>query len=187
MPYPDKLLADDEDVVRHLHPHGLVLFWPVVRLLLIVGGASFGAALVPAGQQQGLFRLAVLGLAVALLIGSVAVPVLRWRTTHYVITTHRLLIREGLLTRRGRDVGLSRITDVSYRQTLGERIVNSGTLTIEAAGDGRGTVLRRLHDPDGVAQLLHSVLEEDIDRRAFETAGLRPGLSAPAWGTAPVL
>jgi hypothetical protein len=30
-----------------------------------------------------------------------------------VITTHRLLFREGILARRGRDLGLSRITDVS--------------------------------------------------------------------------
>ena len=47
MPYPDKLLAEDEEVVRHLHPHWLTIFWPVVRFLLIVGAASFGAGLIP--------------------------------------------------------------------------------------------------------------------------------------------
>ena len=39
MPYPDKLLAEDEEVVRHLHPHWLTVFWPVVWFLLIVGRA----------------------------------------------------------------------------------------------------------------------------------------------------
>ena len=38
MPYPEKLLGDDEDVVQHLHPHWLTIFWPVVWFLLIVGG-----------------------------------------------------------------------------------------------------------------------------------------------------
>jgi len=50
MPYPDKLLADNEEVVRHLHPHWVTLFWPIVRLLLIVGAASFGTAMIPAGR-----------------------------------------------------------------------------------------------------------------------------------------
>jgi membrane protein YdbS with pleckstrin-like domain len=170
VPYPDKLLAEDEEVVRHLHPHWLTIFWPVVRFLLIVGAASFGAGLIPPGRQQGIFRMIVLALALILLLTVVLVPLLRWRTTHYVITTHRLLFREGILARRGRDIGLSRITDVSYRQTLWERIINSGTLSIESAGEGGPTVLGRIPDSDGVQQLLNHMVEEDADRRARESA-----------------
>ena len=166
MPYPDKLLADDEEVVRHLHPHWLTLFRPVLVLLLAVGGASFGAALVPPGSQQGMIRLGIVLLVLLVLLVFVLVPVLRWRTTHYVVTTHRLLFREGVLARRGRDIGLSRITDVSYTQTLWERIINSGTLRIETAGDGGATVLRQIPDSDGVQQLLNHMIEEDADRRA---------------------
>jgi uncharacterized membrane protein YdbT with pleckstrin-like domain len=170
VPYPDKLLAQDEEVVRHLHPHWLTIFWPVIWFLLIVGAASFGAALIPAGQQQGLLRLAVIAVAVIALIVLVLVPVLRWRTTHYVVTTHRLLFREGILARRGRDIGLSRITDVSYRQSVWERLINSGTLTIESAGESGATVLRQIPDSDGVQQLLNHMIEEDADRRAQENA-----------------
>jgi uncharacterized membrane protein YdbT with pleckstrin-like domain len=171
MPYPDKLLAEDEEVVRHLHPHWLTVFWPVVRLLLIVGAASFGMAAIPDGRQQGIFRMAVLAVALLLLVLTVLVPLLRWRTTHYVVTTHRLLFREGILARRGRDIGLPRITDVSYTQSLWDRIINSGTLTIESAGDSGPTVLRQIPDSDGVQQLLNHMIEEDADRRAMESAG----------------
>ena len=171
MSYPDKLLASDEELVRHLHPHWLTLFWPVVWFLVVVGGASFGMAAIPAGRQQGILRMAILAVALVLLLTLVAIPVLRWRSTHYVITTHRLLFREGILARRGRDLGLSRITDVSYRQTLWERLINSGTLTIESAGDSGATVLRQIPDSDGVQQLLNYMIEEDADRRAQEGAG----------------
>jgi uncharacterized membrane protein YdbT with pleckstrin-like domain len=171
VPYPDKLLADDEEVVRHLHPHWVTLFWPIVAFLVVVGGASYGAALVPDGPRQGMVRLVVAGFAVLLLARAVVRPVLRWRTTHYVVTTHRLLFREGILARRGRDIGLSRITDVSYCQTLWERLISSGTLTIESAGDGGATVLRRIPDSEGVQQLLAHMVEEDADRRAWESAG----------------
>ena len=171
MAYPDKLLAEDEEVVRHLHPHVLTLFWPVVWFLVVVGGASFGMALIPVGRQQGVIRMLILAIALVLLLTVVLVPVLRWRTTHYVITTHRLLFREGIMSRRGRDIGLSRITDVSYRQSLWDRIINSGTLTIESAGESGSTVLKQIPDSEGVQQLLNLVIEEDADRRAQESAG----------------
>ncbi len=176
MAYPDKLLADDEEVVRHLHPHWLTVFWPVVLFLLVVGGASFGAALVPSDSDRaGLYRLLIVGAALLLLLVFVAVPLLRWRTTHYVITTHRLLFREGILARKGRDIGLSRITDVSYSQNVWERIIQSGTITIESAGDSGATVLRQIPDSDGVQQLLNHMVEEDADRRGRENAGFLRG------------
>ena len=171
MAYPDKVLGDDEEVVRHLHPHWLTVFWPIVLFLVLVGAASFGAALVPDGDQQGQWRLVVVAAALVLALVLVAVPLLRWRTTHYVITTHRLLFRAGVLARRGRDIGLSRITDVSYRQTFWERMINSGTLTIESAGEGGSTSLERIPDSEGVQQLLNHMIEEDADRRAQESAG----------------
>jgi uncharacterized membrane protein YdbT with pleckstrin-like domain len=170
VPYPDKVLADDEEVVRHLHPHWLTVFWPFVELLAVVGLASFGAAAIPAGQQQGMIRLAIVVVALLLVLFLVVRPLLVWRCTHYVITTHRVLFREGVLARRGRDIGLSRITDVSYRQSLWERIVSSGTLIIESAGESGATVLERIPDSDGVQQLLNHMIEEDADRRAQESA-----------------
>ena len=172
--YPDKVLGDDEEVVRHLHPHWLTVLWPIVALLVLVGVASFGAALVPSGDQQGRWRLGIVGLALVLALVLVVVPLLRWRTTHYVITTHRLLFRTGILSRHGRDVGLSRITDVSYRQTLWDRIINSGTVSIETAGEGGPTVLSAIPDSDGVQQLLNQLVEEDADRRA-QGSGPQPG------------
>jgi len=170
MAYPDKVLGADEAVVRHLHPHWLTVFWPIVVFLLLVGAASFGAALVPAGDQQGTWRLVVVAAAGVLALVFVAVPLLRWRTTHYVVTTHRLLYRTGILSRHGRDIGLSRITDVSYRQSLWERVINSGTLSIETAGEGGPGVFSAIPDSDGVQQLLNQLVEEDADRRAYTGA-----------------
>jgi membrane protein YdbS with pleckstrin-like domain len=174
VPYPDKVLADDEEVVAHLHPHALTVFWPVVRLLLVVGAASFGMAMIPVGPDQGVFRLVVLAVAVVLLLVSVVAPLLRWRTTHYVITTHRLLHRTGLGTRRGRDVALSRITDVSFSQTLWERVIRSGTLRVTSSGEG-AVVLTRVPGSERVQTLLNHMIEEDADRRAQESAGYLGG------------
>jgi membrane protein YdbS with pleckstrin-like domain len=184
MPFPDKLLGDDEQVVRHLHPHWRTICRPVLLFLLLVGAASFGTALVPAGAQQARWRLAVVGIALVLALFLVVAPLLRWRTTHHVITTHRLLHRVGVLSRTGRDVGLSRITDVSYRQSLWDRVVGSGTVSIETAGESGPTVLAAIPDSEGVQQLLNQLVEEDADRRARALSGyvgVRGGSSGPGW------
>ena len=189
MPYPDKVLTDGEEVVAALHPHALTMFWPVVRLLLVVGAASFGMAMIPVGSNQGVLRLALLGAAVVLVLVTVVGPLMRWRTTHYVITTHRLLYRTGVLTRSGRDIALSRITDVSFSQTLWERVIRSGTLRITSAGEG-ATVLYRVPGSERVQTLLNHMIEEDADRRAQESAGYLGeeyrrggGHSTGGWGT----
>ena len=181
MAYPDKVLGQDEEVVRHLHPHWLTVFWPIVGFLLLVGATSFGLAVVPAGDQQGVWRLAVVGLAVVIGLVFVAMPLLRWRTTHYVVTTHRLLYRTGILARHGRDIGLSRITDVSYRQSLWDRVVNSGTVSIETAGEGGPTVFSAIPDSDGVQQLLAQLVEEDADRRRGEGGWTSPADDGDGW------
>ena len=183
--YPDRVLGDDEEVVRHLHPHWLTVFWPIVAFLVLVGAASFGAALVPAGDQRATWRLVVVAAAVVVGLFLVVAPLLRWRTTHYVITTHRLIFRTGVLSRSGRDIGLPRITDVSYRQTLWERVINSGSLSIETAGEGGPTVFTSIPDSDGVQQLINQLVEEDADRRALGSAphlGDQVGHEGTRWG-----
>jgi uncharacterized membrane protein YdbT with pleckstrin-like domain len=157
----------------------------VVWFLVVIGGTSFGMAATPAGRQQGIYRMLILAVALVLLLALVLVPLLRWRTTHYVITTHRVLFREGIMSRRGRDIGLSRITDVSYRQSLWDRIINSGTLTIESAGEGGATVLEQIPDSEGVQQLLNYMIEEDADRRAREGAGYVGDYDGGSRGTTP--
>jgi uncharacterized membrane protein YdbT with pleckstrin-like domain len=133
--YPDELLGDDEQVVVHKHPHWKMLVVPVLAFLLLVALCSYLAALV-AGQsweRQAWIALAVVGVVG---VGWLTVaPLLRWRTTHFVVTNRRVLVREGVLTRSGIDIPLDRVNSVQFRHTLLERILGCGTLSIESASD----------------------------------------------------
>lgn len=166
MAYPEQLLATDEKVVKHLHPHWVTLVGPVLILLVVAAAASFGIAATPAGEAQTWIRLAILIAAAVILVVFTLVPVLRWVTTHYVITSHRVMFRIGVLNRQGKDVAFPRITDVAYRQSLWDRIVNAGTLTIESAGEGPAQVLDNVPNSDRIQQLINHLVEEDSDRRA---------------------
>jgi uncharacterized membrane protein YdbT with pleckstrin-like domain len=135
LPYPDDLLQEGERVVFHKHPHWKMLVLPVLVFLVIVALGSYIAALA-AGQSWQLYGW--IGLAVLGGIGVLwltLVPLLRWRTTHFVLTTRRVLVREGILTRRGIDIPINRINTVQFRHSLLDRILGCGTLTIESASD----------------------------------------------------
>lgn len=135
MAYPDDLLVEGERVVVHRHPHWKMLVIPVLVFLLTVGVAVYLAALV---RNQGWAPAGRIGLAVlaAGLVGRLSVaPLVRWRSTHLVVTTRRVLVREGMLSRRGIDIPMSRINSVRFRHTIVERLLGCGTLVIESASD----------------------------------------------------
>ncbi len=133
--FPDDLLVPGEQIVMHKHPHWKMLVQPVIVLLLVVGVGAFLAALVraQAWAPWAWLALGVIGLGVA--IRFTVVTVLRWRSTHFVVTTRRVLIREGVFSRNGIDIPMSRITSVQFRHTLVERMLGCGTLIIESASD----------------------------------------------------
>lgn len=135
MAYPDDLLVEGEEVVMHKHPHWKVLVGPVLALLLTVGVASYLAALVREQTWAGIAWLVIAALALALVVWLAVVPVIRWRTTHFVVTTRRVLVREGVLSRQGIDIPMSRVNSVQFRHTLLERLLGCGTLSIESASD----------------------------------------------------
>lgn len=135
MAYPDDLLVGDEQVVMHKHPHWKLIIVPVLVLLVVVALASFLGALV-ANQAWALWAWLALVVGGALLIlWLTVIPVIRWRTTHFVVTSRRVLIREGVLSRHGIDIPMSRISSVQFRQTLIERMLGCGTLVIESSSD----------------------------------------------------
>lgn len=157
-------LAAGEKVVLDLRPHLKVLVRPALAVPVVCGLGAFGAAAVPAGGYRAAGRLAILVVGVLLLLRYAVLPWLRWLSTHVVLTTDRIMVRTGMLGRRGRDLPLRAITEVWFAHSLVERLLRCGTLVVEAAGE-RGQLV--LPDLASVEQLQHEVyrLIDDDDRR----------------------
>jgi membrane protein YdbS with pleckstrin-like domain len=164
--YPEKLLAPEEQVVEHLHPHWITLVPATLWFLVICAAGGFAIAFLPSGSAHSILLIVVLVVGIALLSWLSFAPWLRWRTTHYVMTTHRVLIRSGVLHHKGRDIPLQRINDVGFQQTLWDRIVRAGSLTIESAGEHGQETLRDIPNSERVQQSLNHLIEQDSDRRS---------------------
>src|SRR5882757_8873168 len=92
-------LSDGERSVLNLHPHWKTLLRPSLILVVVVAAALTLEAVIPAGRVAGPARIAVGAVAlIAVLLGFV-VPFLRWQTTSYQLTSRRLSLRYGILTR----------------------------------------------------------------------------------------
>ena len=137
MGYPDNVLAGDEQVVLHRHPHWKRLIGPVLILLLATALASFGAAYVNtmdwASNAKTIVSLVILAVW-AVVVGWLTVwPFLTWWTTHFVITDRRVMFRHGLFSRSGIDIPLARINSVEFQHGLLDRMLRTDTLIIESA------------------------------------------------------
>lgn len=153
MAYPKKLLSDDETVVLETHPHWKTLVLPVIALLAVLGVAGY----VYAQVSDSIAHWVIVGVALLLVIVFALVPFLRWRTTLFVMTNKRVVVRSGILSRTGRDIPLTRVNDVTFTHNLLERLLRCGTLVVESAGE-RGQV--QLTDIPKVEQVQRTLYEQ---------------------------
>jgi uncharacterized membrane protein YdbT with pleckstrin-like domain len=161
-------LTHGERLVLRLHPHGKTMLRPSAVLALIVAAAVALIIFLPASAVHlWQIRLAI-GVA-ALLAAAIwfGVPFLRWRTTTYEMTNRRLRLREGIVTRVGRDFPLSRISDVSFSQGVVDRLFGCGRLIVESPGEQGELVLTEIPGVRRVQAVLFQLVGEEAARSGW--------------------
>jgi uncharacterized membrane protein YdbT with pleckstrin-like domain len=150
-----KLLTEGESVVVDTRTHPKALLLPLLLLVLTLAVAVF----LDRHIGNHVVSLIVWIIAALLFLWFTLRPFLDWLTATYTITTRRLITREGVISRRGHDIPLQRISDVAYDMGLIDRMLGCGTLVISDAST-HGQV--RLHDIPHV---------EDVQRKLTELLG----------------
>jgi uncharacterized membrane protein YdbT with pleckstrin-like domain len=179
--FPDDSLTDDESVVLHLHPHWKAMIAPAFWTLLGAAGV-IAASIFLEGSARGVILVAVGAVAVLLFLWLALWPFVVWRSTHYVFTNERVLLREGVFNRQQRDIPLARVNDVSSNQTLLERMLGCGTLTVESAGERGQSVLNDIPKVVRVQKVAYELVEADHSRRTVDDHDLRAALRDAARG-----
>jgi uncharacterized membrane protein YdbT with pleckstrin-like domain len=157
------LTAGEHSVLR-LHQHWKTVLRPVLILALIIAGTLVALILVP--HLIAAARLGIGAVALLLAVVFVAGPLLRWWTTSYELTNRRLRLRAGVITRRGRDFPLSRISDVSFAQGLLDRVLGCGRLVVESPGEHGQLVLTEIPHVQQVQATLFQLVEDEQARLA---------------------
>src|SRR4029453_2591694 len=164
--FPERLLSEDEELIYDLRPHWLTLVVPVLLTLAVLLAVGAAWVVMPAGDLQQPARLAVGVLGVGVLLATAAGRVLRWATTHFVLTTERLIFRSGVVAKFGREIPLERINDVTFSQSLVERLIGAGDLLLESAGEHGQSRFSNIRDPEAVQLEIYRQMEANDRRRA---------------------
>jgi membrane protein YdbS with pleckstrin-like domain len=172
--YPDDLLSEQEHVVVHSHPHFKMLIFPTLALLVTVGAGTWLAILArdAASPWNSVGMIAIGVVALVLVVWLFLVPLVRWRTTHFIVTTDRLIAREGVLKRTGIDIPMGRINSVQFEHGLLDRVFGCGTLIIESASDEP----LRFEDIPHVERV-HTVIYREVNDNPYDD--YRPGAAGP--------
>lgn len=91
-----------------------------------------------------------LAASVAIWLFLAVPPFIGWFYTHYVITNERVIVRRGMIARHGLEIPLEVINDVTFHQSIVERVVGSGDLIIESAGERGQSHFSDIPDPEEV-------------------------------------
>jgi uncharacterized membrane protein YdbT with pleckstrin-like domain len=155
------LLNEGESIVVDTRTHPKALLFPLFALVLLLAVGVF----VQRAIDQEVITWIVWALVVAAIVWFVLRPALIWLTATYTITTRRLITRHGVITRKGHDIPLTRVSDVAYERDLIDRMLGCGTLVISDASTHGQVALpdiphieetqRKLND------LLHDLHSED--------------------------
>ena len=169
----DPSLTQDEHLVLLLHPHWKTLIRPFAVAVLVIAIALIAEVLIPSNSAAAVERLVVAAVAILAVMLWLIVPVLRWRTTTYELTTRRMRVRSGIVTRHGRDIPLARINDVSFEKGLLDRLLGSGRLVVESAGEHGQILLDDIPRVEFTQATLFRLVEEE-QRRLERTERNQP-------------
>jgi uncharacterized membrane protein YdbT with pleckstrin-like domain len=110
--------------------------------------------------------------SVVLVILVVAVDAIRRYSTYYAVTTQRLRVRIGLLSRNEQTTRFDRIQNVEIKQSLMDRMLQVGSVDFDTAGVGERPDqfrFRGIADPQALVRL---VAEHSDLGGARSTSGL---------------
>ena len=177
MTFSQKNLNPNETIALDLHPHWWYFSGPVAALVVsIIGG--IWALTTDGGSNVGKAMRIVFLAALVLTAIWVVARYLKWMTTHFVITSHRLIFRTGVLAKNGIEIPLERVNNVNFHQSVFERVLGAGDLLIESGGEEGQSRFSDIKQPDQVQRMIHSQMESAAERRG--------GYSRSAAGTGTV-
>jgi len=166
MGYPKKLLTEGEEIVKEFRPHWRMLVVPFGWTALLIAAVVLTWIFPP---DQAWFDWGITGIAAVAWLVLGLYPLIAWFFTLYVLTNERLIRRSGVLARHGLEIPLEQINDVTFTQTILERVLHSGDLLIESAGTQGQSKFSNIPEPEEFHSLLYKVRED----RSMTLQGVR--------------
>lgn len=159
----------EETVVFRGSPSLVTRFGGLFLAFLVFAGALTGFSLLTdPGLRVARYLLAAL--AVAALIHMIVI-VLLVKATQYEVTSERIRIRRGIMTKRTDELELYRANDTSLIEPMTLRMFGLGTIEVRTMDTTNPTVyLEAVHGARKLRESLRKHIEECRDRKGVRIA-----------------
>lgn len=160
MAFPKKFLNENEELIVDLNPHWWHFAAPLAGLVLATALAVLLSRLanaIAASWFDSLNKWATIVIVGAALVNLI-VRMLQWSTTHFVVTSDRVIFRQGVIGKTGIDIPLERVNNVSIHQSVLERMVGAGDLLIESGGEDGQQLFTDISSPAEVQNIIHNAI-----------------------------
>ena len=127
----NRYLLPHERQVITVHRHPAVLIGPIFLVLVGLAIAGWLSYAVAHGNSTVIL---VIWIAWAVLMVRLVVKVFEWADTYFVVTSQRMLLQTGLVTKKVNMMPLSKVTDMSFQRSSLGRILGYGEFILESAG-----------------------------------------------------
>ncbi len=128
-----RYVAELEEAVVETRRHPMILLRHIAfALAALVIASAIGA--LTSWDDGNDFIDNVMGLVALFFVGRLAWKVLLWWEDRVVVTDQRIIEVSGFFTRRVASIPIEKVTDMTYRRTVGGRVFGYGDLILETAG-----------------------------------------------------
>lgn len=88
--------------------------------------------------------------------------IVRLNTTTYTITSQRIMVKTGLIGKNVEEIELLRVRDLSVAQSIMDRMLSIGTLTVFSDDASAPQLLfRKIHDAQTVKDVLRKAVRDE--------------------------
>jgi membrane protein YdbS with pleckstrin-like domain len=171
-----RYLLPNEQQVIHTRRHPAILIGPSILTLAGLLVAAVLSATILRGYGA---LITVVWLAWIVLFARMIWKIVNWAVDYFVVTSHRILLTSGLLTRKVAMMPLTKVTDMSFQRTFAGRMLGFGEFIVESAGQDQA--LRRIDHIPYPEQLYLEVCGMLFDKESQgSTSGSSGGGQDPA-------
>ena len=165
MPFPRKLLIESEELVLELRPHWIALVMPAIVTILVIAGWILAVSYGPDdGTGRDVVFWGATAVAIFVLIWFPVRKFIAWVTSYFVVTSDRIIHREGWIAKRSMEIPLEAINDVRFHQGVFERMIGAGDLIISSASEFGREVFGDIRNPEHVQKTIYQQGERNKDR-----------------------
>lgn len=180
MPFPRRLLIEGEELVLDLRPHPIALARAILLTLLVIVAWILLLPRLPHTLHGPLVWITWAAGVLVLLIWPLRDSI-AYLTSHFVVTSDRVVHRAGWIAKRSMEIPLEAINDVRFEQGVFERIIGAGTLLISSASTKGTEVFKDIRKPEAVQKEIYRMGELNQQRMSQGRGQVVP--SAPSTTT----